>query len=142
FEAALERRTEPLAKIEEQFAAFARRRAEEKGLQADWEPADLGTLLAGDGAALEKWLQEHPNNLMGLHAFAQHLLARGDFAGAKEPLRQLVSLLPGQVGPDSAYVLLAEAHRELGEAVEERRVLRELAERDGSALPMFLRLLE
>jgi tetratricopeptide (TPR) repeat protein len=141
-EVALERRTEPLANIEESFAAFARRRAEEQGSQADWEPADLGTLLAGDAAALEKWLKEHPNNLMGLHAFARHLLARGEFEQAKEPLRQALALLPGQVGPSSAYVLLAEVHRELDEPAEERRVLRELAERDGSALPMFQRLLE
>lgn len=52
------------------------------------------------------------------------------------------SLYPEYVGPDNAYMMLATVHRRLSDTAAERKVLEELAARDGSASPAYLRLME
>ena len=46
-----------------------------------------------------------------------------DWKAAKAPLQKLIDQVPVQTGPDNAYVMLAYAHRQLGETNEERQVL-------------------
>jgi tetratricopeptide (TPR) repeat protein len=50
--------------------------------------------------------------------------------------------VPAQTGADNTYVLLAYAHRQLGETNEERRVLSQVAEIDGDDTETFERLMD
>ncbi len=52
------------------------------------------------------------------------------------------ALYPEYVGPDNAYVMLAAVYRRLSDPVAERKVLEELAAREGSASPAYLRMME
>ena len=56
--------------------------------------------------------------------------------------RKLKTLYPEYVGPDNAYLLLATVFRRLSDPAAERKVLEELAMRDGDAIPAYLRLME
>jgi len=71
----------------------------------------------------------------------EQLLEQKQWPAAKTVLQRLVELYPGSTGPDSAYGLLALAHRALGETNAEREVLSQLAERDDEAIDAYLRLM-
>ena len=51
-------------------------------------------------------------------------------------------LYPEYVGPENAYVLLATVYQRLSDPAAERKILEELAARDGDASPAYLRLME
>ncbi len=51
-------------------------------------------------------------------------------------------LYPEYDGPENAYVLLAAVYRRLSDPSSEHKVLEELAARDGSASPAYLRMME
>ena len=164
--AALAKRTEPMASLEQNFAAFARERAQQLGPGLDWEKpvaatADPGltnkllSLIFPENAGrrrpnvpslsddeMTKWAGVRPTNFWALQYLAQRLTAEKKWVEAKAPLQRLLALFPEQTGPDSAYALLAGAHRALGETNEERQVLARYAERDHEASGAYLRLME
>lgn len=154
--AAIARRAGPLEQIEKDFAAFARKQAEDLAPGLDWalppweqhEPAEQGALPsnrgrpARDAQAVARWLDEHPNSLWGLTLHAKNLLAEGHWEQAKAPLKKLISLYPGHVGQDNAYQLLAEAHRNLKEINEETEVLSRWAALSADAGDAYNRLME
>ncbi len=61
---------------------------------------------------------------------------------AKEVLEKDKALYPEYLVPDNAYLLLAVVSRRLSDPAAERRILEELAMRDGDASPAYLRLME
>src|SRR5579883_1958272 len=110
-------------------------------------PPDKGTSSDEDtgvnlGGGLLKWVARHPTNYYGLMQQAKVSISRKEFQAAKEPLQKLIELYPTQTGPDSAYALLASAHRALGETNAERVVLETLARQDDEANAAYLRLAE
>lgn len=135
---ALAAHTKDIDELEEDFAQFARQRAEQLAPKLDWEKPEPEELRK----AGEKWFAENDNNYYALLFHARKLLRDKKFAEAKAPLRRLIELYPGQAGRDSPYPLLAEAHRALNETSEERRVLEEYASRDADAVEEYLRLME
>jgi tetratricopeptide (TPR) repeat protein len=149
--------------LEKDFAAFARKVAEGMGPKLDWERPELGAgdlVGRGRGEKLtpsrtqqvaradlsdfnwESWLKAHPTNFYALSGRARELVEQKKWSEAKPILQQLVELCPGFVGAGSAYTLLAEAHRALGETNQEHKVLERFAERDDSTTDAFLRLME
>jgi hypothetical protein len=88
------------------------------------------------------WAKDHPTNFWVLNREAEQLVEDKKWAEAKPVLMKLVKLYPGSTGPDSAYRMLGQAHRELGETNEERQVLSELAVRDDEAVDVYFRLME
>ncbi|WP_339909470.1 tetratricopeptide repeat protein [Symmachiella dynata] len=135
---ALERRTEGLAKLENDFAKFARQRAKAIGPDVDWtEPRrdETGIIEADAADPLDS------NNIAVLTEHAKTLLAAEQWESAKQPLQKLLELLPEDISSGNAYVLLATAHRQLGETDLETAVLEKLAARSPDALPVYLRLL-
>jgi tetratricopeptide (TPR) repeat protein len=92
--------------------------------------------------ALTEWIAAHPTNFYALTERAGRLIEQKKFQEAREPLQKLVELYPAQTGGDSAYALLAVAHRALSETNAERQVLTQLAERDDEAADAYLRLME
>ncbi|MBW3542620.1 MAG: tetratricopeptide repeat protein, partial [Planctomycetes bacterium] len=139
---ALERHTDSLAKLEKEFESFARDRAQQLAPEADWSQPPLESLLADDGDALARWIDEHPVNFAALTVHAQTLIEARQWDEAKPVLRTLLALDPEYIGGDNAYESLAGVHRELGETGEERRLLERYTQLDAAALGAGLRLLE
>jgi Tfp pilus assembly protein PilF len=190
----LERRTEPMTKLEEDFVSFAHERANQLGPGLDWtrpdpdladsesdapsvglhlEPIPVGTnaspkvevaraeptavatngsvrsasvkVAAGSTAKDQSWhgwAEAHPTNFWVMTRQAQALIEDKQWTQVKPILEQLLALYPDFIGPDSAYRLLAGAHRALGETNAERRVLTALAQRDDEAREVYARLME
>ncbi len=139
---AISEHAEPLEKIEKEFEAFAKKRAEDLAPDADWEqPEDIQT-VATDTNSLAEWLQKNPNNIPALTLYAANLIAQGNWEQAKEPLHKLIKLYPQYVGKDNAYQPLAEVHKNLGEIEQEREVLEKLAENSSDAVYAYVRLME
>ena len=107
-------------------------------------PSDPFTVLLDttDRQALAEWLAKRPNSFWGLTLYAKNLLADRKWADAKEPLQRLIALYPQYAGDDNGYLLLAEAHRNLGETEQERRMLAKLAIISANTTYAYGRLME
>jgi tetratricopeptide (TPR) repeat protein len=138
---ALPQRTKmTLEKIDEEFVRFARQRAEQVAAGATWEEPELPA--GADSSVIAEWLDKHPKSLPGQRRLAAALLVEEKWAKAKHLLEKLKAIYPDYVGPDNAYLLLAGVHRRLSDPAAERKVLEELAMKDGDAVPAYLRLME
>ncbi len=137
---ALERHAGSLQALDEQFAEFAKKRAQSLAGGADWETPELPPDVTVE--ALMEWNRQHPDNLAGLQALAAKLMNERRWQEAKKPLEELIRLYPENTSADNAYRLLAEVHRELGEAEAERSVLETLAAIDGDAPDVYMRLMD
>jgi tetratricopeptide (TPR) repeat protein len=157
---ALERQTAPMAKLEADFAAFARRRAEQLAPGLDWTKPEWAQ---GSAAALPPGLSDRQKvrlparagpltnaahvslsktNFYALVEQATQCVREKKFTEAKGPLEMLLELYPDQTGSDSPYAMLAEVHQALGETNAERQTLARWAEKDGEAAKACLRLME
>lgn len=137
---ALARRIGSLAELDAGFAAYARARAENLAPNAHLDEPDAET--KADPDALAKWLAAHPNGYFGLRRVAARLIAEEKWSEARDVLIKIRDLYPDYGGSDSAYVLLAMVHRELGETADEQAALAVQAKLDSDALASCLRLLE
>jgi len=140
--AAIVKHAGPLEKIEKEFDAFARKRAEELATGVDWEQPSREQLDPADAQAVADWLAEHPNNFWALNLHARNLMAQEKWQEAKAPLEKLMSLYPDYVGEDNAYRLLAQVHRSLREQEQETKVLGTLAKLSADAADTYSRLME
>jgi tetratricopeptide (TPR) repeat protein len=139
---AISKHAAPTNQIEEQFEAFARKRAQGLAPDADWEQPGKEVLDSANPDAAVQWLEQHPSNFWVLTVYAKALVANRQWQKAKEPLNKLIALYPDYAGEDNAYGLLAEVHRNLGEAQEEQEVLEKLAALSSSAAHAYGRLIE
>ncbi len=158
--AVLARRTEPMERLEKDFAAFAKDKAEKLAPGLDFDkPKGLAdgkasprhlppaVLPAATPDNTEKfdpldWAAKNPKNFYALGLKARKFIADKKYAEAKEPLLKLIAEYPTQTGADCAYAMLAEVYHALGETQEERNVLAKLAALDADALDVFTRLME
>jgi tetratricopeptide (TPR) repeat protein len=167
----IEKHTAPMARLEKDFTAYARAQAVKLGPGLNWEKPDFlaannrqrgGNRRGGPAddhsstnlppvllqipgaldAAWEAWEEKHPTNYWVMTRKAMRLVEAKEWSEARPLLRQLVELHPGDTGPESAYRLLAAAHRALGETNLERQVLTRFAEKDDAAADAYLRLME
>jgi hypothetical protein len=140
---ALEKQTAPLASLEKEFVAYARQQAGQMAPGLDFEkpgPA-LEGMAAGSGSWTE-WAKSRPTNFWVLTRRVGELAEEQHWAEAKPILEELIRLYPGFTGKESAYALLAGAHRALGETNAEREVLARWSDRDNEALEAYQRLME
>jgi len=138
---ALPRRTKTsLDQLDRDFAQFARERAESVAAGVTWEEPELAG--DADSQAVSAWLADHPKSFWGLQRLAAKLVAEEKWDRAKEVLETLKQLYPEYVGPENAYVLLANVYRRTSDTGAEHAVLEELAARNGDALPAYMRLME
>jgi tetratricopeptide (TPR) repeat protein len=140
--ASLARRTVPLEQLEKEFAAYAKKRAEELAPGLDWEKPDPSLLLPSGAMALAAWEKLHPDNLHVLRFRAQQAVEVKRFDEARRQLERLIALYPRQKGADSAYRVLASVLRSQGDAGAERAVLARWAEVDDEAAEGYLRWME
>ena len=137
----LPRRTKmSLDELDQSFVQFARGRAKSIAPGATFEELDLPE--EADSAAIVAWVEKHPQNFWGWRRLAARLLTEEKWARAKGALEKMKALYPEYVGPDNAYLMLAAVYRRLSDPVAERKVLEELASREASASPAYLRMME
>ena len=163
---ALEKHTEPIAKLDEDFASFARDRAQKlapgldfekpsfarnENLKASRHPHDPNPDHPDDpplpkNSAIEEswetWAEQRPTNFWALSLRAQEFAEAKKWTEAKPLLEKIIALYPDFTGGDSAYRLLAAAHRALGDTNAEKSVLMRFAEKDDEAADVYLRLME
>jgi tetratricopeptide (TPR) repeat protein len=137
----LPRRTKmSLDELDKSFAQFARARAKAIAPGATWEEIDLPD--GADSAAITSWVEKHPQSFWGWRRLAARLLTEEKWARAKGAIEKMKALYPDYTGPDNAYLMLALVHRQLSDPVAERKILEELATREASASPAYLRMME
>jgi tetratricopeptide (TPR) repeat protein len=129
-----------LVELDEAFSRFARQKAESVASRATWEEIDLADDASSQAVA--EWLKNHPKSFRGRQRLAARLVAERRWPEAKAVLLDLKALYPEYTGADNAYALLASVYKHTSAVGEEHAVLEELAERDGDALPAYLRLME
>jgi len=137
---ALVRHFAPLARLDAEFADYARRQAESLAPQLNWEDSPL----APDATSQElaDLLEARPDNFATLVALVQALVREQKWAPAIEHARRLRTLYPEFVGSGHAYEALAVAYRATGDAEAEREALEAWAERDAEAVEANERLME
>lgn len=133
-------RTTQMANVEREFSLYAKARAEALGAGLDWEKPSAESVA--DPVAFSRWAKSNPGNYWAIMWEARERAARKEWEGVKTLLRPVIEKYPFQPGNDSAYRLLAEAHRSLGDTAGERAVLSDFAEVDGGAVDVYLRLME
>lgn len=126
--------------VDEEFAKFARERANSMAPKADWAEPELPRRATPEMVAT--WVKDHPTNYAALRLQAKALIAAEKFAEAKAPLEKMRELYPEDAGTDNPYRLLAEVHRKLEENHEERTVLEHLAKLSADDVGAFARLAE
>ena len=137
-ETALSASTVPMEQFEKDFKAYARARAEglAPGLDFGKPKDDLQAVVA-------EFVEENTrNSFTSLARRANKLIEEKKWQEAKQPLETLLKEYPNNIEPGNAYVLLARAHRGLGETNDERRVLTKLVRLDGAAAEPLQRLME
>ncbi len=139
---ALARHTAALKTLEDDFATFARERAEQLAPKMDWERPDPELLLPDAQPKLAAWERLHPDNYWLLRLKAQRFVEQQKWAEAKDGLQRLIELYPQQKGSDAAYRPLASALRALEDHAGERETLRRWADVDDEATEAYLRLIE
>jgi len=136
--ATIAKHTEPMNKLEPAFATFAKARAEGLAPKLDWTKPKPRDLKAG----VEAFAKKHPKNIYLLQRRARKALTEKKWEDAKAPCRELIELFPNQTGGDSAYLMLAKAHRKLKEVKEERKVLDQFVVLTDDAFDVYLRLMK
>ena len=138
--AALAAHFAPIEKLDAEFATHARALATGTGPKLDWTkpgPRDFAS-----AARTGQFIATHPDNFSALTEQGKQLLQDKKWESAKTPLRRLIALYPEQHDADSAYALLARAHRELGETDEELAMLGKVVALSSDAQDACARLIE
>jgi len=140
--AAIAKHAAKIEDIEQQFEAFARKRAEELAPDIEWAEPQPGEIISSEPNSLNDWLVGHPNSFWGLTVRSKRFMAGEKWEDAKAPLEKLISLYPQYAGEDNAYRFLAEVHRNLGETEAERETLGKLASISSDSIYAYDRLMQ
>jgi tetratricopeptide (TPR) repeat protein len=132
--------TEPLNRLDADFADFARKQAEGLAKGARFDEPDYEE--DADATAITYWMRTHPNNVPGLKQSAREQLRDRKFDAAIETAKHLREIFPNDTLKDNAYVLLAEAYRGTDDIDAEYEALEALASRSDDAVDAYLRLAE
>ena len=150
--------SEAIARIDNEFAEFAKERARKLGPGLDWEKPDFAKAATNRSAfalnrrramspqaeddAWKAWGKNRPTNYWFLMRQAENLVEDKKWSEAKPVLSQLVTLYPDATGPDSADRMLAAVCRNLSETNEEREVVARFAAKDDESPDAYQRLME
>lgn len=139
---AIARHTEPMDRLEEDFAARVRGLAENLAPGVEWEAPPLAEMDPRDAASVAAYVEKHPKHLAARRLHTSNLLAQQQWEAAADSARQQIALYPADTTEDSGYELLAAACRGRGDAAGERAALKELSQRSGEAYQAGMRLLD
>ena len=132
---AIAKRTAPMEKIEKDFAAFAKKRAESLAPGLNWETPDPEDPPRTDA----DWAKFHPKNFYRLSRDSKKLVAARKWKEAEVPLKELLALYPNHA---ESLTLMAAVQRGLKADVDERETLRRLASISDSDVDAYLRLMD
>ena len=133
--------TEPINKIEKDFEEFAKKHAEALAPDVDWDQPEEIQLIVKDPNSLSEWLKVHPNSLWALSQQAQNLINEAKLEEAKEPLNKIIELYPQNAGENSAYVVLSQVFRKLGQTEDEKKILEKLCNNSSNSIFAYTRLM-
>ncbi len=122
----LARYTGSLEALDKEFAEYARKRARDLAPNLDFAKPAPDVELA-------------PNNFYLLQRQAAQFISDEKYEEAKQPLGEIIKYYEGA---QTAYSMLAKAHRELGETEEELVVLNKLAALSNDSVDAYTRLME
>lgn len=128
------------AALDEEFAKYARERANALAPEADFSSPELPRRASTE--LLEGYLKDHPNNYAALSRLAQQLITEKKWEKAKEVIAKMRELFPRDATATGGNFLLAAVHRELQENQQEREVLNQVADLSPDAVVIFDRLTE
>ena len=137
---ALAKHTEPIEQLDASFEKWFRQQADQLAAGVDWEKPELD--LDAGSAAMRAWNEKHPNSFWGLLGEGRALIAERKHKEAIPPLEKAAALYPGYGEPGGPYVLLAAAHRELGNTKAERAMLEKHVALSAEAIEPRVRLME
>jgi tetratricopeptide (TPR) repeat protein len=153
--AALQKHTMPIEKLDEEFSTFAEKRANDLAPGLDFEKPEFardqedelplaprsipGSKPNTARETWSSWSKDRPTNFWAMNFKAQELVEAKKWEEAKPILNRLIELYPGS---HNAYQLLAAVHRALGETKLESEMLARLAAQDHEALDAYSRLME
>ncbi|MCX6857779.1 MAG: peptidase MA family metallohydrolase [Verrucomicrobia bacterium] len=140
--AALEANTVALGTLEKDFDRYLKDKAEAYGQKADWDEPKPEDLNPSEPGALNAYHQKHPRNLWVIHQLVDALIEQENWAAVLPLADNLIKLVPEDLSEGGGHQLKALALRKLKRAEEEADVLRYIAERDSSAMSIYLRLIE
>jgi tetratricopeptide (TPR) repeat protein len=138
--AALATHFAPIEKLDAEFAAHAQQIAKSTGPKLDWTPPKSADVASAK--SLQEFVAKNPDNYAALNEQAKDLLEAKKWVEAKAPLQKLIDLYPEQSEGGNAYALLAQVHRELGEADAEIAMLNKVVERSSDATEAYERLMK
>ena len=136
----LQRYTGSLKLLDQEFENYARARAKSLAPGLDFSAQELPEQQ--DAGSWNAWQQAHPDNYLGLTAYAAWWMKQEKWDQAEKPLRRLLELFPEDISSGNAHQLLSIVLREQGATEQERPLLEDWIARDGEILPPRLRLLE
>lgn len=139
---ALQRRTIPIAELDDRFAEYLRERAAAWAPAADYDPAVLRAAAGADAEQLRTLTEANPGSIPLGTLLAAALMESGQLDEAETELRRLMELNPDDAGPQSPRRLLAEVCRRQSRPEDERRLLEEHASRNADDLAALDRLQE
>jgi tetratricopeptide (TPR) repeat protein len=137
---ALARHTEPIDKLDANFAAWLKGQAETLGKDVDWQRPELELDAGSD--AMRAWVEAHPASFYGWLGYGRALLAEHKHKEAVEPLKKAAALYPTYGEAGGPWVLLAAAYREAGDAKAEREMLEKHVALNAEAVEPRVRLME
>lgn len=125
-------------KLDEEFAAYARSKAQALAPDADWTPPELPRRPTLE--AVDAWIADHPHSILALRKRAELQIAAKQWPEAVGTLERLYKLFPTDFADDGTLALLAKVRREMGDAVRERKALEARAAGNCSDLTLWERL--
>lgn len=140
-QAALESVAGPLDEMEAAFVAHAKAQAEAYGPRMDWRPLS-DPEYAAFRAAPDAFVTREPRRFFAVMARANDLADEQKWPKVKALIEPLIALEPANRESDNPYLLLARAHRELGDSAAEKEALEKLLALDAGSFPAARRLLE
>jgi len=139
---ALEKHGAPGKQLEQDFAQYARERAQRMGPKLDWTKPPAEREAKNTSQVFDLWAETHPDNYWVLMEQAKKQIAAKQYAAALPPLNKLADACPENTGADNVFWLLAEVQRGLKDLEQEREALARVAAMDADAVEAFLRLME
>ena len=134
----LGRYTGSIKALDDDFAKWARARANAMAPKADWSEPELPRRATPDMIAA--WLKDHPANYAALALLAKGLIAAEKWEEAKAPIAKMIELYPEDASAESPYNLAAKVHHKLNENKDERAVLGKLVRLSADDVGAFARL--
>ncbi len=139
---AIERHTKELGELEQEFAVFLTKQAEEFAPAADWSEQNLRALTSDDTKRFDDWIRNHPNHFQGLMAYSQILEEENRTKELEAILIKLTQIYPQYRGADNACLRLAKLYRKQKRYQLEQKYLEKHAQFNPHGLEVFQRLIE